>query len=42
MEQAFIGADFTQVGAITRKVDEISGSHGGEYEDDRLLGYCAV
>jgi hypothetical protein len=23
-------------------VSEISGSHGGEYEDDRLLGCCAV
>jgi hypothetical protein len=21
---------------------KISGSHGGEYEDDRLLGFCAV
>jgi hypothetical protein len=21
---------------------EISGSHGGEYEDDRLLEFCAV
>jgi hypothetical protein len=21
---------------------EISGSHGGAYEDDSLLGYCAV
>jgi hypothetical protein len=21
---------------------EISGSHGGEYEDDSVLGYCAV
>jgi hypothetical protein len=21
---------------------EISGSHGGEYEDDSLLGYCVV
>jgi hypothetical protein len=21
---------------------EISGSHGGDYEDDRLLGCCAV
>jgi hypothetical protein len=21
---------------------EISGSHGGEIEDDSLLGYCAV
>jgi hypothetical protein len=21
---------------------EISGSHGGEYEDDGLLGYCAA
>jgi hypothetical protein len=21
---------------------EVSGSHGGEYEDDSLVGYCAV
>jgi hypothetical protein len=21
---------------------EISGSHGGEYEEDSLLGYCAM
>jgi hypothetical protein len=24
------------------KMDEISGSHGGEYEDGSLLGCCAV
>jgi hypothetical protein len=24
------------------KKEEISGSHGGEYEDDSLLGYSAV
>jgi hypothetical protein len=23
-------------------LDDISGSHGGEYEDDCLLGCCAV
>jgi hypothetical protein len=23
-------------------IDEISGSYGGEYEDDCLLGCCAV
>jgi hypothetical protein len=24
------------------KICEISGSHGGEYEDDSRLGYCVV
>jgi hypothetical protein len=27
---------------ILYSVCEISDSHGGEYEDDSLLGYCAV
>jgi hypothetical protein len=36
MEQAFIGADFTQVG--TRTIDEISGSYGGLHENDCFRG----
>jgi hypothetical protein len=27
---------------IPHHASEISGSHGGEYEDDSLLGHCAV
>jgi hypothetical protein len=27
---------------FTAVFSEISGSYGDEYEDDRLLGYCAV
>jgi hypothetical protein len=27
---------------IVPTLGEISGSHGGEYEDDSLVGYCTV
>jgi hypothetical protein len=27
---------------IKKKIMEISGSHGGDCEDNSLLGYCAV
>jgi hypothetical protein len=32
----------TQKSNININSVEISGSHGGEYEDDSLLGYCAM
>jgi hypothetical protein len=34
-------AEFLSV-HIKTMLSEISRSHGGEYEDDSLMGYCAV
>jgi hypothetical protein len=37
--------EFLQIGIMTMKLkhlSEISGSHGGKYEDDNILEYCAV
>jgi hypothetical protein len=31
-----------EIRRIYRLIGEISGPHGGEYEDDCLLGYCAM
>jgi hypothetical protein len=33
---------FIKIFILEMKISEISGSHGGEYEYDSLLGYGAV